>query len=44
MLICRQYLREGAKVLVDQEDQKTFQEVLDGTYVEQAPTHPPAGE
>ena len=33
----RQHLREGAKVIVDIEDQKTFQEVLDGTYVESTP-------
>ena len=36
----RQHLREGACVLVDKEDQKTFQEVLDGTYVE-SPLSPP---
>ena len=36
----RQHLREGARVLVDREDQKTFQEVLDGTYVESAPPLP----
>ena len=36
----RQHLRQGAKVLVDKEDQKTFQEVLDGTYVETAPSVP----
>ena len=34
----RQHLREGACVLVDKEDQKTFREVLDGTYVESAPS------
>ena len=34
----RQHLREGARLLVDPADQKTFQEVLDGTYVEPVPT------
>ena len=38
--IIRQHLREGAKVLVDKDDQKTFQEVLDGTYVEPVPSVP----
>ena len=41
MCVSRQHLREGAKVLVDREDQNTFQEVLDGTYTEPAILAPP---